>query len=470
MATHLVGREAGANGSGILAARPAIQDLQNYIVDRLETGDFTVDRALFTDPALFELEMKYIFEGGWIYLAHESQLSHPHDFYTTTIGRQPILLMRDQSGQIGGFINACSHRGATVCLAKRGNQKNLTCPYHGWVFNTRGELLSVKDHATGAYPESFERQDHGLARVPRLANYRGFIFGSMNPDVPELEAQLGEARVFIDMIADQAPQGWEVVKGSADYTYAGNWKLQVENGVDGYHFDIVHRTFLGVIQRRMTAGKDGVHAVDAQRLGTAKIANGGYDLGNGHTLLWTDYPNPQNRPNYDRRAEIATEFGETRARWMLERIRNLLVYPNIFFMDQVSTQLRVIHPLAVNKTKVSTYCIAPVGESAAARAHRLRQYEDFFNATGVGTPDDLAAFEACQRGYLGRLVRWQQGYVRGVQRMQLSADAEAGALGVRPYSSTNDFRDETVYHGQYRQWLKLMSRSQQAERNTSHGA
>ena len=95
MATHLVGREAGANGSGILAARPAIQDLQNYIVDRLETGDFTVDRALFTDPALFELEMKYIFEGGWIYLAHESQLSHPHDFYTTTIGRQPILLMRD---------------------------------------------------------------------------------------------------------------------------------------------------------------------------------------------------------------------------------------------------------------------------------------------------------------------------------------------------------------------------------------
>jgi benzoate/toluate 1,2-dioxygenase alpha subunit len=405
-----------------------------------------------------------------VYLAHESQLGRPHDFYTTTIGRQPVILMRNQAGEIGCFLNACPHRGATVCLSRRGNLKVLTCPYHGWSFNSSGALVSVKDHATGAYPEAFERLDHGLVRAPRLVNYRGFLFGSLNPGVEDLESHLGEARLFIDMIADQAPRGWEVVKGSAEYTYAGNWKLQAENGVDGYHFDIVHRTFLGVIQRRMAAEKDDVRAVDVQRLGTAAIANGSYDLGNGHTLLWTDYPNPQDRPNYDRRDEIAAHRGETRARWMMERIRNLLIYPNIFFMDQVSTQLRVIHPLAVDKTRVSTYCIAPVGESAAARAHRLRQYEDFFNASGVGTPDDLAAFEACQRGYQGRLARWQQGYVRGVQRMTLGADAEARTLGVRPYSSTNDFRDETLYHGQYRQWLKLMLRGQRAEKEARNGA
>jgi benzoate/toluate 1,2-dioxygenase alpha subunit len=414
--------------------------------------------------------MKYIFEGTWVYLAHESQVPHPHDFYTTTLGRQPVLLMRNQAGEIGGFLNACAHRGATVCLGKRGNQQILTCPYHGWSFNTNGALVSVKDHSTGAYPEAFERLDHGLTRVPRLANYRGFLFGSLNPAVEDLETHLGEARIFIDMIADQAPQGWEVVKGSADYTYAGNWKLQAENGVDGYHFDIVHRTFLGVLQRRMAAGKDMVRAIDAGRLEKPGLATGCYDLGNGHTLLWTDYPNPQDRPLYERRGEITAQYGEARARWMMERIRNLLIYPNIFFMDQASTQLRVIHPLAVDKTRVSTYCIAPVGEGAEARAHRLRQYEDFFNASGVGTPDDLAAFEACQRGYQGRLVRWQQGYVRGVRRMTLGADAEAQTLGVRPYSSSHDFRDETLYHGQYRQWLKLMLQGQQAEREANNGA
>jgi benzoate/toluate 1,2-dioxygenase alpha subunit len=439
-----------------------VRDFHTYVVDRLGEGQFTIDRALFTDPDLFELEMKYIFEGTWIYLAHESQLPRPHDFFTTIMGRQPVVLMRNQAGEIGCFINACPHRGATVCLTKRGNQKILTCPYHGWSFNSNGALVSVKDHTNGAYPELFERQDHGLTRIPRLTNYRGFLFGSLNPSVLDLETHLGNARIFIDMIVDQAPQGWEVVKGSADYTYAGNWKMQAENGVDGYHFDIVHRTFMGVIQRRMASGKDEVRSVEVQRLGASTHATGCYDLGNGHSVVWVDYPNPQDRPNYDRRGDIAARVGETRARWACDRVRNLLCYPNIFFMDQVSSQLRVIHPLAVDKTRVSTYCIAPIGESPAARAHRLRQYEDFFNASGVGTPDDLAAFEACQQGYQGRLVRWQQGYVRGARRVVQGADAEAQALGIQPYSSSPDFRDEMLYHGHYRQWVKLMSQGQAA--------
>jgi len=353
-------------------ARTPTRDVQSYIVDSPQDGMFTVDRNIFTDPAIFDLEMKYIFEGTWIYLAHESQLPKPHDFYTTAIGRQPIILMRNQHGEIGGFLNACPHRGATVCLSKRGNQKVLTCPYHGWSFNTNGTLVSVKDHAAGAYPQSFDRFDHGLARVPRLTNYRGFIFGSLNPAVPPFETHLSGARVFIDMIADQAPQGWEVVKGSADYTYAGNWKLQTENGVDGYHFDIVHRTFMGVIQRRIAAGKDSVRALDVERIDKPEVGTGSYDLGNGHTLLWIDYPNPQDRPLYERRTEIAAQHGEVRARWMMDRVRNLLIFPNIFFMDQTSTQLRVIRPLAADKTRVSTYCIAPVGENARARTHRLR--------------------------------------------------------------------------------------------------
>lgn len=470
-----MGIQLGTTDSQLSRRDPAnlLQSAPNfgaYVVDDPHDGVFTVDRNIFTAPAIFDLEMKYIFEGTWIYLAHESQLPKPHDFYTTTIGRQPIILMRNQAGEIHGFLNACPHRGATVCLSKRGNQKVLTCPYHGWSFNANGALISVKDQASGAYSPAFDRFDHGLTPVPRLCNYRGFIFASLNPSVPDFESYLGGARLFIDMIADQAPQGWEVVKGSADYTYAGNWKLQVENGVDGYHFDIVHRTFMGVIQRRVAAGKDTVRAVDVERLDRPENANGCYDLGNGHTLLWIDYPNPQDRPLYEQRGEVAARHGELRTRWMMERLRNLLIYPNIFFMDQTSTQLRVIYPLAADKTRVSTHCIAPAGESPSARTHRLRQYEDFFNASGVGTPDDLAAFEACQRGFEGRAVRWQQGYMRGTKRMKLGADAEAQALGLQPYSSTSDFRDETIYHGQYRQWLALMLRGQQQESEANHGA
>lgn len=445
-----------------------VRSFGGYIVDA--EGMFSVDRSVFSDPGVFDLEMQYVFEGNWIYLAHESQLPRPHDFYTTTIGRQPVILIRDENGEIGGFINTCPHRGATLCQERSGHRKTLTCPYHGWCFSSSGALINMKDDETGAYPDGFSRLDHGLMRIPRLRSYRGFLFGSLNAEVPDLETHLGAARAFIDLIVDQAPEGLEVVKGSADYSYSGNWKLQAENGVDGYHFDIVHRTFVGVIQRRMNSGKDAVRALDVGRLAAPELANGCYDLGNGHSLLWIDYPNPADRPLYERRAEFAAKLGESRARWMMERVRNLLLYPNVFFMDQTSTQIRVIHPLAVDKTRVSTYCIAPVNEKPAARAHRLRQYEDFFNASGVGTPDDLAAFEACQQGYRGRLVRWQQGYVRGAHRAVPGPDTEAETLGIKPLSSSSDFRDEIIFQGQYRQWLKLMNDGQTSfARSTGNG-
>ena len=74
-------------------------------------------------------------------------------------------------------------------------------------------------------------------------------------------------------------------------------------------------------------------------------------------------------------------------------------------MDQMSSQIRVFRPVAVDKTEVTIYCIAPVGESDEDRYHRLRQYEDFFNASGMATPDDLAEFSAAQQGASGTSAR-----------------------------------------------------------------
>jgi benzoate/toluate 1,2-dioxygenase alpha subunit len=83
----------------------------------------------------------------------------------------------------------------------------------------------------------------------------------------------------------------------------------------------------------------------------------------------------------------------------VNQTRNLCVYPNVFLMDQFSTQIRVVRPLAVDKTEVSIFCFAPKGESDGSA--RIRQYEDFFNVSGMGTADDLEEFRACQAGYAG---------------------------------------------------------------------
>lgn len=428
-------------------------DLDSCVVDRLDEGVFMVDRAVFADPRVLEREFKLIFERTWVYLAHESQLPRPYDFVTGFIGRVPVILNRNKDGALGAFVNSCAHRGTTVCREDRGNSRTFVCPYHAWTYDADGRNIAVKERETGGYPPAFDLADHDLTRAAKVASYRGFVFASLNPAVPPLKEHLGDARFFIDLVADQSPEGLEVLRGSSRYTYRGNWKLQAENGVDGYHVTTVHASYIRLLRERADKGKDRTKA--AALVGALLQGNGSYDLGNGHNVIWADGPNPSSGPLAERNARMAHEFGEQRAYWM-RRARNLLLYPNVFLMDQLSTQIRVFRPLAVNETEVRIYCIAPVGEEPAARERRIRNYEDFFNASGLGTPDDLTQFEGCQRAYEGRFGRLKQPYDRGIATMVAGPDEQARALGLAPRSSASRWQDETLFHGQYRQWLALM--------------
>ena len=103
-----------------------------YIDDRPDEKIFRVHPAVYSDPELFELEMKYIFERNWNFITLESEIAKPHDFISTHIGRTPIIVTRDVRGAIGAFINACRHKGATVCRMSAGNARYHVCPYHGW--------------------------------------------------------------------------------------------------------------------------------------------------------------------------------------------------------------------------------------------------------------------------------------------------------------------------------------------------
>jgi len=102
------------------------EKLGSFIEDSAETGHFRVARDIFTDPYLFELEMKYIWEGNWMYLAHETQIPKKNDYFTMYMGRQPIFIARNRNGELNAFINACSHRGAMLCRHKRANKSTYT--------------------------------------------------------------------------------------------------------------------------------------------------------------------------------------------------------------------------------------------------------------------------------------------------------------------------------------------------------
>ncbi|MEN9879583.1 MAG: hypothetical protein RIQ55_229 [Pseudomonadota bacterium] len=432
----------------------------NYLDSLLQKdekkGLFRCKREMFTNQELFDLEMKYIFEGNWIYLAHESQLPKNNDYYTTKIGRQPVFITRNKDGELNCFINACAHRGATLARFKHGNKATYTCPFHGWTFNNSGKLLKIKDPESTGYPESFNKDgSHDLKKIAKFANYRGFLFGSLNPDVPSIEEHLGESKKIIDMIVDQSPEGLEVLRGSSTYVYEGNWKLQAENGADGYHVTATHWNYAATQAARKERDAEGDNIKAMSAGGWARNGGGSYSFENGHLLLWTRWDNPEDRPLMEQRDRLVKEFGEAKADWMIKNSRNLCLYPNVYLMDQFSSQIRVFRPLAPNRTEVTIYCIAPKGESAEARERRIRQYEDFFNASGMATPDDLEEFRACQEGFEGKYFEWND-MSRGAVHWVEGPDDEANKINLKPILSGIKTEDEGLYVAQHTYWLEQM--------------
>src|SRR5699024_1909515 len=206
-----------------------------------------------------------IFESNWVYLAHESQLPEIGDYFTTYIGRQPVVITRDKDGELHCLINAWAHRGAMLCRRKTDNRTTFTCPFHGWTFRNTGELLKVKDARNAGYPANFNKNGSpALKKVPKFQHYRGFLFGSLNPNSIPLRQHLGAAANIIVSVVVQSPEDREVLEGASTYTYDGNWKLQPEDGADAYHVTAVHWHYAATTSRRQAGeSKNETQALDA---------------------------------------------------------------------------------------------------------------------------------------------------------------------------------------------------------------
>ena len=421
-----------------------------------ESGLFRVKRSAFIDEEIFDLEMKHIFEGNWIFLGHEAQIPKNHDFFTTYMGRQPVIISRDGEGNLAGVLNSCSHRGAQLQVEKCGNARRMTCPFHSWTYNSSGKLLSFGNSPTAGYGPGFQKAELDLVQLPHLESYRGFIWGSLSSDVKSLSEFLGEAKKFIDLIVDQDPNGeLEIVPGPQSYTFDGNWKLQTENGVDGYHVNSIHGNYAATTKNRVSI--DGANArvkpMDVENF--SKYPGGFYAFENGHVVLWNQSPNPEVRATWLHQDELSEKYGEDNAWWMINCWRNLCLYPNVFLMDQMSSQIRIVRPISVEKTEIRTMCFAPKSDTPSERSNRIRQYEDFFNATGMATPDDVAAFNSSQRGFHATNMEWSD-VSRGSLNIVDGGDERATKLGIAPKFTGTQLQDEAIYLNQHHYWQELL--------------
>ena len=343
------------------------------LVEETDAG-FRVDSLLYTDPAIYDLEIKTIFEQTWICLGHESQVASPGDYFTTVIGRQPVVVTRDrQNGALHVLFNRCRHRGATVCDEACGNTRFLRCGYHGWTYDLTGRLTAVPFRSPH-YEELFE-ESLGLVPVPRTQSLHGFVFASLSPSGPTLADHLGHATDYLAAFArfgGEEPSVLDTSAGVSRLRYHGNWKLQLENTVDTYHPEFVHRSQGKLIERRR--GKPLPRTPDKQReLRT-------WDLGGGHGAFDLAPGGPK--------AGVTGSFFQGPA-------FHISIFPNLCLLP---TQIRLIKPLAVDRTAVDAYPVAPAGLAPDAAEKRLRAYEEFYGSAGFGAPDDIEMFDRVQAG------------------------------------------------------------------------
>ena len=186
-----------------------------------------VHKRVYTDPAIFELEMERIWGRAWIYIGHESQVKTPGDYFTTTLGRQSVIVTRHTDNKVYVLYNRCAHKGAQLAGEACGHAQQLRCAYHGYVFDTAGILLHIP-REEGYSGSTFNRNNPqtNVRRVARVEIYRGFIFANQSQQGPDLASWLGPAITSFDNAVDRSPTGEiEITGGILRYEHDANWKI-----------------------------------------------------------------------------------------------------------------------------------------------------------------------------------------------------------------------------------------------------
>ena len=380
-------------------------DASGLVIDDMENGVFRYHRSTLTSPEVMQEERDHIFEKCWLYLGHESEVEKPGDYVRRNVGGRPIFFARGKDGRMRAFYNTCTHRGAMICRQEHGNADVFQCFYHAWTFNNEGTLIGTPDEA--GYSEFFDRAEMAL-KSPRMESYRGFMFVNFNQHAEDLLTYLAGAKEYMDLMIDQSESDMRVVAGSNKYVMKCNWKLLVENSMDGYHLIPTHNTYLEYLSGLGTQNGPNV------RRWSKTVA-----LGNGHSVLsseaingkpvatWAPLYGEDTKEEFaQKRQSLVDRFGEDKAWLIANATRNLHIYPNLIINDVAGTTVRSFWPVAPDHLEVSAWEVVPREEDGRALARRLDSFLTFLGPGGFATPDDVEALESCQEGFLADEVQW----------------------------------------------------------------
>jgi choline monooxygenase len=202
----------------------------------------TLASRFYTDPAILALEKSRIFHRTWQLVGTLSQpcgernglprtIADPETYFAFDLAGEPVVVVRDKAGLLRAFSNVCRHRAGPVAEGA-GCRNVLNCAYHGWTYTLEGRLIGTPE-IDGL--EFFDRSTMGLVPL-RCETWQQFIFVNFSHDGPSLAEYVGN----IPQLASEFSFQGLALAERRDYTVRCNWKVYVDNYLEGYHIPIVH--------------------------------------------------------------------------------------------------------------------------------------------------------------------------------------------------------------------------------------
>ncbi len=424
--------------------------------------DTEVHKDCYIDDEIFDLEMAHLFANTWVYVGHASQVPKVGDFYTTTVGTQPVVMVRHTDQSVRVLYNRCPHKGVQMAPDGCGNTgKFFRCPYHAWTFRTDGKLLSIplKKGYDNTGLESCEAS-HGMVPVGAVQVYRDFVFCRLNPEGVGFDEFFGDSLSTLDNMVDRSPEGkLEVAGGVMRYMHHCNWKMLVDNQTDTCHPMVAHESSAGTAVKVWNDAPPGTPKPMAVELFAPFMSpyeffeNMGirvWDNGHGHTgvsdSIHADYSAV---PGY--MEQMVAAYGEERAKAILGDVRHNTVYfPNIMVKGPIQT-LRVFKPIAADKTLVESWTFRLVG-APDLLLERTLMYNRLINApTSVVGHDDLEMYERAQTALHSRGSQW-------INVARLYDPSEVNQTNV-----VTNGTNEMQMRSQMRAWVKFMTATMPTE-------
>jgi ethylbenzene dioxygenase subunit alpha len=373
----------------------------NRMEDLIDLERGSIDRSIFWDQDIYERELEQIFAKCWLFLAHDSQLPNSGDFVTTWMGEDNVIVTRQQDGSVAGMVNSCPHRGNRVCHADAGTARRFTCNYHGWLFDTRGNLKGM--HERKAYQDGhFDFDAAGMQPIARIESYKGLIFGTFSPSGPSLVEELGEFCWYLDVLLDNDPEGTEFCPGMIRNVVNTNWKLAADN----FAGDIAHAGWTHQSGAEAMLAMPVPSLVDVESYHASVNGHcweGNFDVvGNAATLGDRSIL----RYLHSRTPEVASRLGETRSK-MIGSISSANVFPNLSYLPGQST-FRTWNPRGPHSIEVRSWVLVNKSAPQQIKDAYRKGVMMTFNPAGTFEMDDGENWEFSTQMNRGLVTRRQR--------------------------------------------------------------